>query len=569
MFRLTCSAALTGIVTAAALLHSQADPRADLIVHNATIHTGNPRHPRAAAIAVRGDRLVAVGTNADALRLRGPDTHVIDAKGRTITPGLIDAHGHFTGLGASLQMLDFRGATSVERIVDQVRAQVAKSAPGEWILGRSWDQNLWATRAWPTHEALDRVTPDNPVYLTRVDGHAALVNARAMSLAGLTAETPDPDGGRLIRDAGGRPTGVLIDRAMGLVSSRVPRPTPRQLEEQILLADAETRRLGLTMVHDAGASAEVVDAYERLIAAGTLKTRLYVMLRMPLDQLQPFFDRGPVLDRARHRLVVRAIKISADGALGSRGAALLAPYSDEPSTSGLLLQPPEDVYAMTLAAARAGFQTCIHAIGDRANRLVLDVFERVQNEVPGARDLRLRNEHTQILDPADIPRLARLGVIASMQSTHATSDMAWVPARLGHERANAGAYVWRKLMRTGALIANGSDFPVEEPNPMLGFYAAITRQDPAGRPPGGWMPDERMTREEALASFTANAAFAAHAERDLGTLEPGKLADFVMLSHDIMQVAPADVLATTVIRTIVGGEIVFEAAREATSPAAR
>jgi predicted amidohydrolase YtcJ len=533
------------------------DP-ADIIVHGATVYTANPSQPRAEAVAIRGGRIALVGATADALRLRGPATRVIDATGATIVPGLQDAHAHFTGLGASLQMLDVRGTPGYDAVLRKVGERVATATPGEWILGRGWDQNDWAVQAWPTRAPLDAVAPDHPVYLTRVDGHAVLVNSRAMAIAGLTAATPDPDGGRIIRDPDGTPTGVLVDRAMGLVSSKVPSPGPRQLEEQILLADAETRRLGLTMVHDAGTGAETVDAYRRLIDARRLKTRLYVMLGMPLDQLAPWFARGPLTGGRDHRLAVRAIKISADGALGSRGAALLAPYSDEPGTSGLLLQPPQQVYEMTLAAARAGFQTCIHAIGDRANRLVLDVFERVQREVPGARALRLRNEHAQILDPADIPRFAQLGVIPSMQATHATSDMPWVPARLGAERTTAGAYVWRRLMKTGVAIANGSDFPVEAASPMLGFYAAITRQDPSGHPPGGWMPEERMTREEALASFTINAAHAAHAEGELGSLEPGKLADLVVLSKDIMTVSPRDILDTRVLRTIIGGEVVHE-----------
>jgi hypothetical protein len=312
------------------------------------------------------------------------------------------------------------------------------------------------------------------------------------------------------------------------------------------------------MVHDAGTDSEELDAYRRLSDAGRLKTRLYAMLGMAGDELKRYFARGPVTDHAGRRLAVRAIKLYADGALGSRGAAMLAPYSDEPGTSGLLVTPPERVYELTLAAARAGFQTGIHAIGDRANRLVLDTFERVEREVPGARDLRLRDEHAQILAAADIPRFARLSVVAAMQPTHATSDMPWVPARIGAERTAAGAYAWRKLMASGATIASGSDFPVEEPNPMLGFYAAVTRQDQQGQPIGGWMPEERMTRAEALASFTINAAYAAHAEKDLGSIEPGKLADFVMLSRDIMQVPAPEILSTRAVRTVVGGEIVFE-----------
>jgi len=302
-----------------------------------------------------------------------------------------------------------------------------------------------------------------------------------------------------------------------------------------------------------------VDAYKRLIDAGRLKTRLYVMRSGSLDELRPFFDAGPIADYGNHRLAIRAIKIVADGALGSRGAALLEPYADEPGTMGLLTTPPEQVYALTVAASRAGFQTAIHAIGDRANRVAMDVFERVQREVPGARDLRHRIEHAQILDAAEIPRFARLGIIASMQPTHATSDMPWVPARIGSARMDEGAYVWRKLRSAGTRIAAGSDFPVEDPNPLLGFYAAITRQDPSGNPPGGWMPAERMSRIEALRAFTIDAAYAAHAETWLGSLEAGKLADLVMLDRDIMRVAAQEIPQTTVRLTVVGGEVVYDA----------
>jgi hypothetical protein len=282
------------------------------------------------------------------------------------------------------------------------------------------------------------------------------------------------------------------------------------------------------------------------------------MLRGSMATLEPEFRKGPLINHANHRLSVRAIKIVADGALGSRGAALLAPYTDEPSNSGLMTTPPEEIYAQTLAASRAGFQTCVHAIGDRANRITLDIFERVQREVPGSRDLRMRDEHAQILAAADIPRFARLNVIASMQSSHATSDMPWVATRIGPARTAEGAYVWQRLMTTGVVLANGSDFPVEEPNPMLGFYAAITRQDPSGQPPGGWMPDERMSRIEALKSFTSNAAYAAHAEKDLGSLEAGKLADMVLLDRNIMTVEPKEILTTNVLLTIVGGAVTYD-----------
>jgi predicted amidohydrolase YtcJ len=531
---------------------------ASLIVHNAKVYTVNSTQPEAQAVAVRGDRIVLVGSTDAALALRGSDTQVIDAGGATLVPGIQDSHGHFTNLGASLQVLPLRGTTSYEQIVEMVRARAATARPGEWIQGRSWDQNDWPVKDWPHHGQLTAAAPNNPVYLTRVDGHAALVNKAALDAAGITSSTADPPGGRIIRDDAGEAAGVLIDTAQDLVGSKIPPVSAAQLEEQILLADAEARKLGLTMVHDAGATPNHVAAYKRLIDAGRLKTRLYVMLRGPLSMLEPEFKKGPLINYGGHRLSVRAIKIGADGALGSRGAALLEPYSDEPSTTGLMTMAPDEIYAQTLAASRAGFQTCIHAIGDRGNRVAMDTFERVQSEVSGARNLRMRNEHAQILDAAEIPRFAQLNVIASMQATHATSDMPWVPERIGPERTAEGAYVWQRLIKSGVVLANGSDFPVEEPNPMLGFYAAVTRQDASGRPPGGWMPDERLSRDEMLKSFTWNAAYAAHAETDLGSLEVGKLADMVLLDKDVMTVDPKEILSTRPRLTIIGGEIVFE-----------
>ena len=390
-------------------------PPADLIVHNAVVYTVNDAQPRAEAVAVRGGRFVVVGSNAEALKLRGPNTRVVDGGGRTMLPGLQDAHGHFTDLGESLQVLKLRGTTSFDQIVEMVRARAAAARPGEWILGRSWDQNDWADKNWPTHDKLTAAAPNNPVYLTRVDGHAALVNKAAIDAAGLTRATRDPDGGRLIRDAGGTPSGVLIDSAQGLVSSKIPDVSDAQLDEQILLADAETRRLGLTMVHDAGASVREVAAYKRLIDQGKLKTRLYAMLSGPFETLKAEFAKGPVKDYGNRHLSVQAIKIVADGALGSRGAALVEPYADEPGNTGLLTTPPDEVYAQTLAAAQAGFQTGIHAIGDRANRQVLDAFERCSRGASGARSAaaqRARADSRCRRDSAVRP----LNVIASMQA---------------------------------------------------------------------------------------------------------------------------------------------------------
>jgi len=540
------------------ILGAQAPGPPTLILHNATIYTVDARHSVAEAVAISGDRILRVGSDADILGLKGPSTRVVDVRGATIVPGLHDAHAHVVGLGASLQDVDLRGARSFEEVVGRVRRRLANARPGEWVVGRGWDQNDWLDKDWPTHDLLSAASPDNPVYLTRVDGHAGLANRKAIELAGLSRSTADPLGGRIIRAADGQPAGVLIDGAQALVTSRIPGVGREQLEDQIQLADRELRRVGITTVHDAGADGETVDAYKRLIEAGKIKTRLYVMLRGTLRELMPFFERGPLTDFANHRLAVRSVKIYADGALGSRGAALLEPYSDEPATSGLLTTPPDQVYAQTMAAAKAGFQVGIHAIGDRANRQVMDVFERVQGEVPGSRALRMRIEHAQILDAAEIPRFAKLGVIASMQPTHATSDMPWAAARIGNDRVEEGAYVWRKLLDSGAVIASGSDFPVEEANPMLGFYAAITRQDSAGSPAGGWTPRQRMTREEALTSFTRNGAFAAFTETLNGSIESGKLADVLVLSKDIMRVPAREILTTTVRMTITGGEIVYQ-----------
>jgi predicted amidohydrolase YtcJ len=543
---------------------------ADLVVHHATVYTVAPA-PRADALAVRGDRIVYVGSNEGALALRGPRTRVVDAGGRAIVPGLHDAHGHVLGLGAQLQELDLRGTASLADVVARVAERARTTAPDAWIVGRGWDQNDWPAKAWPSRTAIDAAAPNRRIWLTRIDGHAGLASSRALREAGLSAASADPEGGRIIRDTAGAPDGVLVDRAMDAVTRLIPAPGDAELEAMLLQADAELQRLGLTSVHDAGIDERVAAAYERLVAAGRLRTRIHAMLRLPLDRLRPFFDRGPVVDLGG-RLSIRAIKISADGALGSRGAALLEPYADEPATSGFLTTSEADLYAMTRTAAEAGFQTCVHAIGDRANRVVMDTFARVDREVPGARRLRNRNEHAQILDAAEIPRFAALGVIASMQPTHATSDMPWVEARLGAQRTAEGAYRWQALLRAGARLAGGSDFPVEDANPLGGFYAAVTRQAPPaageaeGRPPGGWMPEERLSREQALRSFTLDAAYAAHQEARSGSLEAGKLADFVMLSRDIMQVPPHEILATTVVLTVSGGEITHDARDRSPAP---
>jgi predicted amidohydrolase YtcJ len=549
---------LAGLVTLASVAASSAmrQAPADLIVTGGQIYTADARRARVDAVAVRDGRFVAVGSRADALAMTGATTRVIDLAGGTVVPGLQDAHGHFLGLGASLASLDLRDTPSLSSITAKVASRGAGQRADRWIVGRGWDQNDWPVKDWPTRQDLDAVAPETPVFLVRIDGHAAWANSKALALAGITAATRDPDGGRVLRDSAGTPTGVFIDTAQSLVSRHIPGPTAAEIDEEILAADRETRRLGLTMVHDAGASSHTIGAYRRLSGQGRLATRLYVMLDSSPATTKDWFARGPLID-PQHRVTVRAVKLYADGALGSRGARLLEDYADEPGTRGLFVTPPERLAATASAAVHAGFQPCTHAIGDGANRAVLDLYERLEGEQASARDLRPRIEHAQILDQADIPRFGRLGVIASMQPTHCTSDMPWAPARLGDARVAEGAYVWQKLLKSGARLASGSDFPVEQANPLLGFYAAITRQDVHGQPPRGWAPAERLTREQALRSFTLDAAYAAHAEGDLGSIEIGKLADFVVLSRDIMTVGPADVPGTEVRRTFIGGRQVF------------
>ena len=521
---------------------------ADLIVTGARIYTVDPEHPTARAIAVRDGRILAVGE--DAARYRGPRTRLIDARGATIIPGFIDSHVHMEDLGDTLEILDLRGLRSPEEVAGRVRAAARERAPGEWIRGHAWDQSLWPGKEFPTSGLLTAAAPDHPVYLTRVDGHAAWVNRKAMQIAGITRETPDPPGGRLVRDASGAPTGVLIDRAEGLVSSKIPEPGFEAVKRRLARAARECARLGITTVHDAGVSRADLQAYRALLAENQLPVRVYAMIGGAGALWREYLARGP--ETGEH-LTVRSIKLMADGALGSRGAYLEAPYADDPGNRGLLLLKREEIEQVAREAAAHGFQVNTHAIGDLANRLTLEAYGSV---LKGKNDKRFRIEHAQVVALKDVALFERYSVIASMQATHATSDMRWAEARLGPERVK-GAYAWRRFLSAGVPVANGSDFPVEDPNPVLGFYAAITRQDPQGKPEGGWFPDQSMTREEALKSWTLTGAYAAFEEKEKGSLTPGKLADFILLSRDIMRVAPREIPATRVTMTILGGRIVY------------
>lgn len=540
-----------------------AQRRADLVLVNGKIYTVDKAHPVVSALAVRGGRILFVGSDAQARSLSNASTTVIDLRGATVVPGFIDAHAHLLGLGNNLRRVNLAGSTSYDEVIARVKAWAKDVKPGEWIQGRGWDQNLWPKKEFPTHDALSRAFPNNPVVLDRVDGHAILANAKAMELARVTAATTDPAGGRIIRLASGSPSGVFVDNAEGLIGRAIPASTRGDTRKAILAAIAEANRWGLTGVHDAGASAETIDIYEELAKAGNYNLRNYVMLSDPGDlgspaaRANPYLRRGPQSALYDGHLWIRAIKLYADGALGSRGAALLAPYTDEPANSGLLVSTPDHIRATAASALRSGFQVNIHAIGDRGNRIALDAVEWGLGLVPRANH-RFRIEHAQVISPEDIPRFAKLGVIPSMQPTHQTSDMGWAEARVGPQRIR-GAYAWRSLLNTGVVIPSGTDFPVEEVNPLLTFHAAVTRQDPSNMPPGGWYPDQKMTREEALQSMTIWAAYAGFQESMLGSLTPGKYADFVVLDRDIMSVPATEILGTRVVSTWVGGKRVYEA----------
>jgi predicted amidohydrolase YtcJ len=551
-----CSRLVLALLAVARSSLAQQPQPADLIITGARIYTVDDARPLADAMAVRGGRVMFVGSERGALALKGASTRVLEFPGRTIVPGITDAHAHLLGLGRSLTSVNLVGTRSYEEVVARVASRAKEVPPGTWVLGRGWDQNQWGDTRFPTHEALSRTVPNNPVALTRVDGHALLANASTMALARVTASTRDPDGGRIVRSAGGKPSGVFVDRATDLIERAIPAPSREESKQALLAAIAEANKWGLTGVHDAGESRQTIDIFEELGRSGALSLRAYVMISDDSAAITQYFARGPQSALYDGRLWIRSIKLYADGALGSRGAALLDHYSDDPNNFGLLVSKPEHLRQVAIEALRHGFQVCTHAIGDRGNRVVLDAYETALREVPVA-DHRFRVEHAQILNHDDIPRFAELDVIPSMQAVHQTSDMYWAGERLGPSRLY-GAYAWKSLLATGVVIANGSDFPVEAVNPLLSFHSAVTREDANNWPPGGWHPEQRMTREEALKSMTIWPAYASFQESMLGSLTPGKLADFVVLDQDIMRVPAEEILRTHVIATYLAGTAVYE-----------
>lgn len=524
---------------------------ADLVVENAVIYTVDAKKPKAVALAVKDGKFLSVGTSVAAHI--GPRTQRIDAQGAAVIPGLIDSHTHLRGLGDLLTSNDFRRFKSPAEIALSLKAKADASPNTTWITGRNWDQANWGDRM-PTKSDLDAVIPNHPVFLRRVDGHAGWANSRALALAKVTRDTPDPPGGQILKDAKGEPTGILVDRAMGLVTRNIPAATPEQVEASLARAAQECARLGITTIHDAGIDRLTVDAYRRLVAKKQLPVRVYAMIGGTGELWEEFRKSGPVIDE---RLSFRALKLVSDGAMGSRGAAFWQPYSDDKSNSGLLILSKEQMVETSKQALDAGFQVAVHAIGDKANSIVLESFiEALKAKgITGKNDKRFRVEHAQVIRLPDFALFGQYDVIASIQSTHATSDMRWAAQRLGPDRLN-GAWATNRFLKAGARIANGSDFPVEDANPLWGFHAAFTRQDHAGNPPGGFLPDQVLSRARALESFTLDGAYASFEESKKGSITVGKLADFLVLDRDIMTVAPKDVVGAKVKLTVLNGEVV-------------
>ncbi|HLA78989.1 MAG TPA: amidohydrolase [Vicinamibacteria bacterium] len=538
------------------LTASAGEGSADLVLSGGNLVTLDPARPRATAVAVRGGRIVAVGGEAEVRPFVGPATRRIDLKGRTVLPGLTDAHVHVMGLGQARESLSLVGAQSLDQALRRVAEKAKGLPPGEWVLGRGWDQNDWPEKRFPTAAELDRVSGDRPVFLVRVDGHAGWANSKALALAGVDRGTPDPPGGRIIRGPDNAPAGVLVDAAQGLVAAKIPAASRDTRKRHLALGLKAAAEAGLTSVHDAGVDLDDVALYKELLAEQALPIRVYVMLRGPREFLARGGALKPEVGLGDGRLSIRAIKAVADGALGSRGALLLAPYSDEPGVSGLLTFDQADFGRLLERAAVQGFQVATHAIGDAANRLVLDAYQKALAGNGAAH--RFRVEHAQILALADVPRFKALGVIPSMQPTHCTSDMYWAEDRVGAERGK-GAYLWKTFLKQGVPVAGGSDAPVESIAVLPGIHAAITRQDAKGWPPEGWHPEESVTPLEAVQVFARDAAFAAFEEADRGSIAPGKRADFTVLTRDVTTIAPAEVLKTEISLTMVGGEVVYQA----------
>ncbi len=566
---LVLSAAAAFAWTVGPSAQSPAVEPASLVVRNGTILTVDDAAPEARALAIRGDRIVAVGTDAHVASFVGPATRVIDLQGATAIPGIIESHGHFMGTGEAKLGLDLMNVANWDEVIAMVEKAAKAAKPGQWITGRGWHQEKWnrapqpSVEGFPTHEALSRVSPDNPVFLAHASGHATFANAKAMALAGITRETPNPAGGEILKDARGTPIGIFRETASGLVgraqasarASMTPQEIADEARQVLQLAVRESLSNGVTTFHDAGVSFDTAEFYKREADAGRLGVRLYVMIRENNARLAQGLAKARTIGYAGHHVTVRTIKVSIDGALGSRGAWLLAPYADMASTTGLNTAPVPGVHETARLAMQHGYQVAVHAIGDRGNREALDIYAAAFKAHPEAQDVRWRIEHAQHLHPSDIPRFGQLKVIPAMQGVHCTSDAPYVLARLGPVRAEEGAYVWQKLMSSGATISNGTDTPVEAISPMASYYATVTRRLKDG---SVFFGDQKMTRMQALKSYTINGAYAAFEEGLKGSLTVGKLGDVTVLSNNLLTVPDDRILSTKVLYTIVGGKVLYE-----------
>ena len=548
---------------------TQKAEEADLIFTNGIVYTVDENNPKTEAVAVKEGLILAIGTTEEMLAHTGDRTEVIDLQGKTMTPGLIESHAHLMGIGYNKLELDLMYVKTYDELVEKVGEAVAKAKPGDWITGRGWHQDKWIekpetmVKGFQTNDKLNEVSKDNPVFLRHASGHASFANAKALEMAGitnLTGERPgEVEGGEIIVDDLGNPTGVLTERASGLVGRLVPAETPERAEEALTLALQELVEKGITSFHDAGSGQDVIDLVQKFKDEGKLTVRQYIMLtgRQP-ELLEQWYEKGPMIDSADHMLTVRSIKLNCDGALGPRGAWLLEDYYDRPGHRGHETLPMEVVTEVSEKALPLGFQVCSHAIGDRANQEILDRYEAAFIRNPGATDHRFRIEHAQHIHPDDIPRFGELGVIAAMQAIHLSSDRPWAIDRLGEKRIIDGAYVWQKLMKTGAVVTNGTDAPVEPVDPIPSFYASVTRKTLEGLPEGGYEADQKMTRAEALKSYTLDGAYAEFEEDFKGSIEVGKAADFTIFDKDIMEVPEQEILTTKVMMTVMAGKVVYK-----------
>jgi predicted amidohydrolase YtcJ len=535
---------------------------AELVLKNGIIYTVNEEQPRVEAVAVRLGKIIFIGSTADVKKFEGKGTRVVDLKGRTVVPGMTDAHYHLAGVGEREMTLNLEGTASLADFLAKVKTRVDQTQPGKWVTGRGWIETFWKPQAFPTRQDLDRIAPNNPVYLVRADGHAGIANSAALKIANITKETEAPFGGEIMKDKQtGEPNGMLVDRAQGLVRRHIPAQTAADFEQALITGSRRSVELGWTQVQDAGVGWDQIELLKRLYEQQKVKLRVYEAIRGPGPAAEKLLREGPQVGLYDHHLTVRTIKVSIDGALGSKGAALLEPYADH-DTTGLLTYKEGEVMPMLKQALRKGVQVEVHAIGDRANRTILDWYEKAFNETPPIErmdrsDPRWRIEHAQIVNPEDLPRFAKLKIIPSMQPSHAIGDLHFAPSRLGLKRLQ-GAYAWQTFLKQGNIIAGGSDAPVERGEPMIEFYAAVARKDAKGFSGEGWHPEEKVTREQALKMFTIWAAFAAFEEKLRGSIEVGKLADFTVLSADIMQIPEAEILKTKCVMTVIGGEVAFE-----------